>query len=172
MKPSATCPISLSPAYSSKTLRLFFSILNFVTILLKILSALSYINTAEWMPFVLSKAAVFFIGILIANKLNIPLFPVRKAGKLPAKTRAYSYDLEYGSATLEIHTGVVQPGWKVMIHDDLLATGGTAVAAAELVKAEGGDVAGFSFIAALDFLGGEQRIRQYSNNIVSAINFS
>lgn len=114
----------------------------------------------------------FFLGILIANKLNVPLFPVRKAGKLPAKTRSYSYDLEYGSATLEIHTGVVQPGWKVMIHDDLLATGGTAVAAAELVKAEGGDVAGFSFIASLDFLGGEQRIRQYSDNIVSAINFS
>jgi adenine phosphoribosyltransferase len=91
---------------------------------------------------------------------------------LPAQTRAYSYDLEYGSATLEIHTGVVQPGWKVMIHDDLLATGGTAVAAAELVKAEGGDVAGFSFIASLDFLGGDQRIRQYSSNIVSAINFS
>ena len=109
--------------------------------------------------------------MLIANKLQVPLFPVRKAGKLPAKTRSYSYHLEYGSATLEIHTGVVKKGWNVMIHDDILATGGTAVAAAELVKAEGGNVAGFSFIAALDFLKGKEKILPYSNNIVSAIDF-
>ena len=114
----------------------------------------------------------FFIGVLIANKLQIPLFPVRKAGKLPAKTRSYSYDLEYGSATLEIHTDVVKKGWNVMIHDDILATGGTAMAAAELVKAEGGNVAGFSFIATLDFLKGRERILPYSQNIVAAIEFS
>lgn len=113
----------------------------------------------------------FFIGILIANKLGVPLFPVRKAGKLPAKTRAYSYDLEYGSATLEIHTDVVQPDWHIMIHDDLLATGGTAMAAAELIKAEGGHVAGFSFIVELDFLKGKDRILPYSNNIVSLANY-
>lgn len=114
----------------------------------------------------------FFIGILIANKLQIPLFPVRKAGKLPAKTKSYTYDLEYGSATLEIHTDVIKPNWNVMIHDDLLATGGTAMAAAELVQMEGGKVAGFSFIAALDFLNGRDKIQPYSQNIVSAINFS
>ena len=113
----------------------------------------------------------FFIGVLIANKLQVPLFPVRKAGKLPAKVRSYSYDLEYGSATLEIHKDVVQPGWNVMIHDDILATGGTAMAAAELVKAEGGNVAGFSFIATLNFLKGKEHIKGYSNNIVSAIEF-
>lgn len=113
----------------------------------------------------------FFIGILIANKLNIPLFPVRKAGKLPAKTKSFTYDLEYGSATLEIHTDVVKPGWNVMIHDDILATGGTAIAAAELVKGEGGNVAGFTFIATLDFLNGRERIAPYSQNIVSAIEF-
>lgn len=113
----------------------------------------------------------FFIGILIANKLNIPLFPVRKAGKLPAKTRSYSYQLEYGSATLEIHTDVVKPDWNIMIHDDLLATGGTAMAAAELVKAEGGKVAGFSFIAELDFLKGRDRILPYSQNIVSLMRY-
>jgi adenine phosphoribosyltransferase len=113
----------------------------------------------------------FFIGVLIANKLKIPLFPVRKAGKLPAKTRSFSYDLEYGSATLEIHTDVVKKGWNVMIHDDILATGGTAMAAAELVQAEGGNVAGFSFIATLDFLQGRERIMPYSKNIVSAIRF-
>jgi adenine phosphoribosyltransferase len=113
----------------------------------------------------------FFIGILIANKLQIPLFPVRKQGKLPAKTRAFTYNLEYGTATLEIHTDVVKPNWNVMIHDDILATGGTAMAAAELVKAEGGNVAGFSFIATLDFLNGQQKITPYSKNIISAIGF-
>lgn len=113
----------------------------------------------------------FFIGILIANKLQVPLFPVRKAGKLPAKTVSYSYELEYGKATLEVHTDVIKPHWNIMIHDDLLATGGTAIAAAELVKAEGGNVTGFSFIAELDFLKGRQKILPYSPNIVSMINF-
>lgn len=113
----------------------------------------------------------FFIGILIANKMNIPLFPVRKKGKLPAQTKSFTYNLEYGTATLEIHTGTIKPNWNVMIHDDLLATGGTAMAAAELVKAEGGKVAGFSFIAALDFLHGQEKILPYSQNIVSLINY-
>lgn len=109
----------------------------------------------------------FFIGILLANKLQVPLFPVRKQGKLPAKTKSFTYDLEYGSATLEIHTDVIQRGWNVMIHDDILATGGTAVAAAELVKSEGGVIAGFSFIATLDALGGKHKITPYSSNIVA-----
>ena len=113
----------------------------------------------------------FFIGMLIANKLQVPLFPVRKAGKLPAKTRAFTYELEYGSATLEIHTNVIKPNWNIMIHDDILATGGTAMAAAELVKAEGGKVAGFSFIATLDFLHGRDKILPYSGNMVSAVEF-
>ncbi|MBL7779456.1 MAG: adenine phosphoribosyltransferase [Chitinophagales bacterium] len=113
----------------------------------------------------------FFIGILIANKLRIPLFPVRKAGKLPAQTKSYTYNLEYGTATLEIHTDVVKPNWNVMIHDDLLATGGTAVAAAELVKAEGGSVAGFSFIAELDFLKGREKILPYTDKIVSLVRY-
>jgi adenine phosphoribosyltransferase len=113
----------------------------------------------------------FFIGVLIANKLQVPLFPVRKAGKLPAKTKAYTYNLEYGTATLEIHTDVVKPNWNVMIHDDILATGGTAMAAAELVKGEGGNVAGFSFIATLDFLKGRERIVPYSKNVVSVVEF-
>jgi adenine phosphoribosyltransferase len=113
----------------------------------------------------------FFIGILIANKLQVPLFPVRKAGKLPAKTRSYSYELEYGSATLEVHTDVIKPNWNIMIHDDLLATGGTAMAAAELVKAEGGKIAGFSFVVELEFLKGRDRILKYSNNIVSEVSY-
>jgi len=114
----------------------------------------------------------FFIGILIAQKLNIPLFPVRKAGKLPAQTKAYTYNLEYGTATLEIHTGVVKPDWRIMVHDDLLATGGTAMAAAELIKAEGGTVAGFSFLVELDFLNGKEKILPYSTNVVSLVNYA
>ncbi len=113
----------------------------------------------------------FFLGMLLSHKLNVPLFPVRKAGKLPAKTRAYTYDLEYGSATLEIHTGVVQPGWKVLVNDDLLATGGTAVAAAELVKAEGGIVAGFAFIVELSFLKGLEKLDQYNADILRLVTY-
>jgi adenine phosphoribosyltransferase len=113
----------------------------------------------------------FFIGMLLANKLGIPLIPVRKKGKLPAETRSYSYDLEYGSATLEIHKGVVQKDWNVLIHDDVLATGGTAVAAAELVKAEGGRIAGFAFIVELAFLSGINKISAYTPDIVSIISY-
>ncbi|MCC6685070.1 MAG: adenine phosphoribosyltransferase [Bacteroidia bacterium] len=113
----------------------------------------------------------FFFGIMIANKLQIPLFPVRKAGKLPAKTISYSYNLEYGSATLEMHTGIIKPGWRVMIHDDLLATGGTAMAAAELIRAEGGTVAAFSFLVELSFLGGRNKILPYSDTILPLTTF-
>jgi adenine phosphoribosyltransferase len=113
----------------------------------------------------------FFIGMLLANKLRVPLVPVRKQGKLPAQTRAYTYTLEYGSATLEIHTSVIQKGWKVLMHDDVLATGGTAMAAAELVKAEGGIIDGFAFIAELSFLGGMSKIAQYSPHIASIISY-
>jgi adenine phosphoribosyltransferase len=113
----------------------------------------------------------FFIGMLLAQKLQIPLVPVRKKGKLPAETRAYTYTLEYGTATLEIHKGVIEKGWNVLIHDDVLATGGTAVAAAELVKAEGGEIAGFAFIVELSFLAGKEKIESYTPNIESVISY-
>lgn len=113
----------------------------------------------------------FFIGMLLANKLRIPLIPVRKKGKLPAETRAFTYDLEYGSATLEIHKGVIEKGWNVLIHDDVLATGGTAMAAAELVLAEGGEVAGFAFIVELAFLSGKEKIARYTRNIDAVISY-
>jgi len=113
----------------------------------------------------------FFIGMLLAQKLRIPLIPVRKKGKLPAETRSYTYTLEYGTATLEIHKGVIQKSWNVLIHDDVLATGGTAAAAAELVKAEGGQVAGFAFIVELSFLSGKEKITAYTPNIESVITY-
>ena len=113
----------------------------------------------------------FLIGMLLAHRLRLPLIPVRKKGKLPSATRAYTYDLEYGTATLEIHTGVVQKGWRVLIHDDILATGGTAMAAAELIKAEGGEVAGFAFTAELGFLSGREKISSYSSCIEAVITY-
>ena len=109
----------------------------------------------------------FFIGILMANKLGVPLFPVRKKGKLPSSVRTYSYKLEYGESTLEIQTGIVQPGWNIMVHDDILATGGTAIAAAELIKMEGGNVCGFTFMDVLDGLDGIKHLGVYGKPIVT-----
>jgi len=108
----------------------------------------------------------FLYGMPIAHALDIPFITVRKAGKLPYKTIQYSYDLEYGSSKMEMHIDAIQPGWNVMIHDDLLATGGTAAACAELVKMQKGNVAGFSFLIALNFLNGEERLKHYTKNII------
>mgnify|MGYP000317114007 FL=1 len=109
----------------------------------------------------------FLYGFLLANKLNIPFIPVRKKGKLPGDTLEYTYDLEYGSATVEIHTKDIEPGWRVLIHDDLLATGGTAQAAAELLKMQGAHVAAFAFVVELTFLNGVKKIKPYCDTIVS-----
>lgn len=107
----------------------------------------------------------FLFGLLIANRLNIPFVMVRKAGKLPYKTISYSYDLEYGSAKVEMHEDSLKKDWNVLIHDDLLATGGTAEAAAHLVKMQGANVAGFCFVIGLEFLNGKQKLNLHSNNI-------
>ena len=112
----------------------------------------------------------FLFGFLLANKLGLPFVPVRKSGKLPGQTISYKYDLEYGSSELEIHYNDIQEGWDVLIHDDLLATGGTAVAAAELVKKSRANVAGFLFIVKLDYLNGKNKIEKYSKNILGVLN--
>ena len=109
----------------------------------------------------------FWYGMLIAQALEIPFIPIRKVGKLPYETLSYSYSLEYGAATMEVHSDAFKKGWKVLIHDDLLATGGTATAAAELVKMQGAEVAGFAFVVDLSFLGGKDKIAKYSPNILS-----
>lgn len=96
----------------------------------------------------------FLLGPALAVKLGVPFIPVRKKGKLPAETIEFSYDLEYGSATIEMHRDAVSSGQKVLIHDDLLATGGTANAAAQLVEKMGAIASGFSFIVELKDLGG------------------
>ena len=87
--------------------------------------------------------------------------PVRKPKKLPAKTRSVSYALEYGSDSLELHEDAVQPGDRVIICDDLLATGGTARAAAEMVKSLGGQICGLGFVVELDGLKGRDKLKDY-----------
>ena len=113
----------------------------------------------------------FLFGMLLAQKLKVPFLPVRKKGKLPFKTYSYEYSLEYGSAVMEMHIDSVRNGSNVVIHDDLLATGGTAAAAAELVKMQGGTVTAFSFLISLDFLNGKSKLEQHSSNILSLVNY-
>ncbi len=98
----------------------------------------------------------FIWGNAMAQEMKVPFVPVRKKGKLPAETFSYTYDLEYGSAEVEIHKDALQKGMNVLVHDDLLATGGTAKAAAELIKMSGGKVIGFSFLVELSFLNGKE----------------
>ncbi|HZF12857.1 MAG TPA: adenine phosphoribosyltransferase [Thermoanaerobaculia bacterium] len=103
----------------------------------------------------------FMFGPGVAYDLNAGFVPMRKPGKLPAKTIRQSYDLEYGSDAIEMHEGAVEPGERVLIVDDLIATGGTALAAAHLVEAAGGTVAGFGFIIELTFLPGREKLKGY-----------
>lgn len=107
----------------------------------------------------------FLFGMLLANKLNVPFILVRKAGKLPYKTISHEYELEYGTAKIEMHVNSLKPNWNVLIHDDLLATGGTAEAAAHLVTQQNANVCGFTFVVGLDFLNGKDKLIKHSNNI-------
>jgi adenine phosphoribosyltransferase len=113
----------------------------------------------------------FLFGFMMANKLNIPFVLIRKAGKLPYKKISYEYELEYGVSKIEIHEDALQKDWNVMIHDDLLATGGTAEAAAQLVKKLGANVCGFNFVVGLDFLNGKEKLVKHSNNIICLVNY-
>lgn len=113
----------------------------------------------------------FLFGLMLANHMNIPFIPIRKQGKLPFKTISESYKLEYGQATIEVHEDAFEEGTHVLIHDDLLATGGTVVAASKLIEKLGGKVAGFSFIISLDFLHGEGRLNRFSDNVVSLVRY-
>lgn len=105
----------------------------------------------------------FIWGHSLAQHIGVPFVPIRKKGKLPAESHSFSYDLEYGSAAMEIHKDAIKPGQNVLIHDDLLATGGTAIGAAELIKLSEAKVAGFSFIVELSFLSGRDKLGRYSN---------
>lgn len=100
----------------------------------------------------------FILGAAVADRLNVGFIPVRKPGKLPAKSVRVTYDLEYGTDTLEIHEDAVRPGQRVLIVDDVLATGGTAKAATDLVRRVGGTVHAVAFLIELRFLNGRSRL--------------
>ncbi len=113
----------------------------------------------------------FFFGPAMAFELGLPFIPIRKVGKLPGYTVAETYNLAYGTATIEMHSDAIQPGQRVLIHDDLLATGGTAYAAAQLVRQLKGQVAGFLFLVELDFLKGREQLKSVSPNIYSLVHY-
>jgi adenine phosphoribosyltransferase len=108
----------------------------------------------------------FLFGLMLAIKLGVPFVPIRKAGKLPHIVKQKVYELEYGTATIEMHMDAIEPGAHVLIHDDLLATGGTVTAASELIQELGGIVSGYSFVVGLGFLNGAQKIAPVSGNII------
>jgi adenine phosphoribosyltransferase len=105
------------------------------------------------------EARGFIFGGALAARLNLGLVPVRKPGKLPAAVDSVRYALEYGESELQMHQRSITPGARVLIVDDLLATGGTAAATAELVHHQGGEVAAFAFVVELDFLAGREKLR-------------
>ena len=107
------------------------------------------------------EARGFIVGCPVAYELGIGFAPARKKGKLPRETVAVEYDLEYGSAELHLHKDAVKPGQKVLICDDLLATGGTMAAAAKLVEKLGGEVVGLAFLIELTDLKGREKISEY-----------
>src|SRR5881398_2516303 len=107
------------------------------------------------------EARGFIFGPALAYRLNAGFVPVRKPGKLPAVTARVEYELEYGTNILEIHKDAVQKGQRVIIVDDLLATGGTAEATTKLATSLGAEIAGLGFVVELDFLKGRAKLRQY-----------
>ena len=100
----------------------------------------------------------FILGGAVADRLGAGFCPIRKPGKLPAATRRESFSLEYGTDAIEIHTDAIHPGQRVLVVDDVLATGGTAKAAASLVKGLGGTLHGLAFLIELDFLSGREKL--------------
>lgn len=115
------------------------------------------------------EARGFIFAPALAYHIGAGFVPVRKPKKLPSATESVSYDLEYGSDTLEIHRDAIGEGHRVLIADDLLATGGTARAVADLVEKLGGEIVGLTFVIELDFLGGRKKFDGY--NIFSLLNY-
>ncbi|SDS05421.1 adenine phosphoribosyltransferase [Gramella sp. MAR_2010_147] len=103
----------------------------------------------------------FFFATLLAEKLKAGFIPVRKPGKLPHKTHKENYDLEYGSDSLEIHEDAIKKGEKVLLHDDVLATGGTAAATCKLIEKCGGEIVQCNFLVELEFLKGIDKLENY-----------
>jgi adenine phosphoribosyltransferase len=108
-----------------------------------------------------AEARGFILGGAVAQSLGVGFAAARKPGKLPWETIRQEYDLEYGTDVLELHRDAIQPGARVLVHDDLLATGGTAAATCAMVEALGGTVAGLAFVVELTFLPGRERLAGY-----------
>lgn len=100
----------------------------------------------------------FLFGTNLAQDLHAGFIPIRKPGKLPASTHSVEYELEYGTDSLEVHTDSIKPGDNVLIHDDLMATGGTSAAATKLIRKMGGIVIGYSFVMEIEALGGRRSL--------------
>ncbi len=115
------------------------------------------------------EARGFIIAPTIAHMLEVGFVPVRKPNKLPWQTESVTYDLEYGTDTLEIHTDAIQPGERVLLIDDLLATGGTAAGVVKLIERLGGKVVGIGFLVELSFLNGRSKLVGY--DILSLVNY-
>ncbi len=115
------------------------------------------------------EARGFIFGTALSYATGLPFAPIRKPGKLPDKTESYSYDLEYGTDTLQIHLDAIKPGDKVVLVDDLLATSGTITAAAKLVEKLGGEVVKIIFLIELEFLHGREKLKDY--NITSLVKY-
>lgn len=113
----------------------------------------------------------FLVGAPVAYKIGAGFVPVRKPGKLPADTIRYEYELEYGTDALEIHKDAIQPGQKVAIIDDLLATGGTMLATAKLIEELGGEVVSINFLIELLFLKGREKLSGYNVNTLITYNY-
>ena len=111
----------------------------------------------------------FILGAAVADRLGVGFIPVRKPGRLPSQTLRVSYDLEYGTDTLEMHRDAVRSGERVLIVDDLLATGGTAAATVDLVKRSGGEVLALAFLIELEALNGRARLGE--EEIFSALRY-
>ncbi|GAA1159817.1 adenine phosphoribosyltransferase [Ornithinicoccus hortensis] len=107
------------------------------------------------------EARGFIIGAVVAHELEVGFALVRKEGKLPGATHSVSYDLEYGSATVEVHEDAIRPAQRVLVVDDVLATGGTAAATCDLVERCGGSVVGVEVVLELGFLDGRSRLGDY-----------
>lgn len=112
----------------------------------------------------------YLFGLLLAQSLKVPFVMIRKEGKLPAKTLKESYELEYGSSVIEVHEDSITPNSNILIHDDLLATGGTAIAAAKLIQKKA-NIVGFSFVINLSFLDGFTQVSEINSNVKSLISY-
>ncbi len=117
------------------------------------------------------EARGFILGGVLAHELGVGFVPLRKKGKLPYKTEEMTYDLEYGTATIEIHTDAIKEGENVLLIDDLIATGGTSIAAANLIEKLGGKIAEIAFIVDLPEVGGRKKLEEAGYKLFSLVEF-